>query len=584
MSTIRFWDPVYIREDTSKVVPPNELVVMNTLCENRFVQIRINNKAWSDLWDKTCNLVTNFAEFTFDFGQGACYSITSTELNNKRVLCLPNNSSFCKNLWQTISLIAVIIIFPLGVALILIKDNHHDKVTKVHYETEAEELERAQKASLISLYTDIEESLAKNQKIHKLPQRDLNAIASSIQLNKLKLLSNNNRAILPKSNIPSQQSQRIRSKPTKVIGENIEDLVKGLRLNAQLAILTSLGKELSSQIDLSIDRLQEKALTLNDENNSSRSNELKLSKGIKDDLEALRLQIAQIQEDNPDTAKNCDKLQGKLEFIMGIINEILKSENTIVINQAKMLFGKTLTRQGGKTIIHAENNGSCLFLCLTHESGFHLTNEKKTPQTWADKAFTLRKNVANLIRKKITECDAANLIRKAKHEPEEENVLKMKIRSEMGDHGHLSGYPEDLKKKIQAGGSTFIWSEEENEGWQAYLKSLELKTTFAGDVELSVLPELLQANILVYTANLDMLEFKRDDQNRLHVFCPQYARLNSQDYVYGKKLAQTWLATHPSTEGKIRPALSIPESMPYEKTISVMLRGNHYDLLVNATK
>lgn len=104
MSAIRLFEPVFI------------------LPQNSFLEPTLK-----DIWEETCRHVINCAEFIFDFGRGTAYCITPQELTGTRTVQIgEGNNSFGRKLLQGISLIAVGILFPLGVGLLLVKDFHHN--------------------------------------------------------------------------------------------------------------------------------------------------------------------------------------------------------------------------------------------------------------------------------------------------------------------------------------------------------------------------------------------------------------------------------------------------------------------------
>jgi hypothetical protein len=322
-----------------------------------------------------------------------------------------------------------------------------------------------------------------------------------------------------------------------------------------------------------------------------------LSKENRAELLALRNQFAQLLEEDPEAfqidilrdesrpkfnilgdepkvSKQLDKICSEHEQLLNqtieIIDQILKEEENVVIDQAATLFANELRDQGGKRI-HIPKNGSCLFLSLVH------TNELKAkPEMWNKEAAILRRDLVKSLKIKL---ENAKTYEDEGFMDDEGFNIKSKIHAEMNDRDHLSGYPEDFKKKIQKGGVTFIESEKAGEGWRAYLDSLEKETTFAGQIELSELPELLKANIHVYVAKLDEVPIIRDDDGRLHVFCSTYAKKNSKDYVFSRQDRLDWVESH-KTNGKILPTFSIPEEKSYDKDIHVILRKNHYDLYI----
>lgn len=555
MSTIRLFDPVYIVPDKSK--SNNSLPVdgrNGSSAEPRLVwiqnkpdriQIDFEKQAWKNLWESTCNHVVNFAEFVFDFGQGAAYSITPQVLVGSGFIQVRNDTNHWSwNLLQAISLVAVgILTVGIGlVALLWVKDYHHEQV--IEAESQAD-----QASAIAAIFEDVETLLKKRIEDFGLPEKSLNEVSVQIQNYKEQFIKN--RKLNPKT------------------------MNDALLVRLRNAILNPLRDKLSLEVCRSVARTyttatEEQEITLNK------------AKELQADLQAIEIQINEILSENrtPQAiTKSCNEQKPYLNQAKGIYEGVFKKEEDIVPQQAKVLFRKMLINNMGGKRIKVPNNGSCLLLSLICGGNLEI---KKDPDMWNALAFELRQRLVGVIRTKIESGD---------------EDLKGKIISEMRDASLIilqtgqpyGGYSENLRLKLTMDGQPndeFIFSEEPDQGWQAYLKSLEDPATFLGNIELEFLPELVQANILVYKPNLHELKINRDDTQRLHVFSPEFANKNSKNYVYSKQDRDVWMATHQTengeVNGKILPYQTIPEKdiKNYGKDICVIFRGNHYDLFV----
>lgn len=569
-SSIRLFDPVYIIPKRDANARDTKLV--NAAYENKEGVLSIKvDIAWKDIWISTCHQVTNFAEFIFDFGQGAAYSITPRELEGARFIEVRQNPKhWSRDLLQAISLIAVTVLTcGIGfVALLWVKDRHHGQVIqadKVQDQAFKDQVTRKEKESIISLFDDLQKLLDKYvvYEAFGLNPVELKAMSDEIQSGKSKILAQEKKPVPLKGN-------RRRAPENKT--NTLDPVLLSSTLREQLpnAVLIPLRKKLLTDIDRAINSSQESALA-NSSNNTEQEIKLKKARDIQADLQAIEKQIEQILgEENPPKpiVTRCNQQIQGLEFTKGLNDGVFKAEEAIVVEQAKIHFGKLLTYETGK-VITVPNNGSCLLLSLVCSGNPEI---EKTPSLWNEQAFELRQKLVRLIREKIENGD---------------DLLKAIIQSEMGDKGFHTGYTEELKSHlVDRHGQInvdFINSENEKEGWQAYLKSLKDPATFLGQVELQVLPELVEANVLVYKAKLDELPIKRDEDGRLHVLSRTFAKENKANYVYSKQDVIDWLSSHKRKDGKVLPTHTLPETKPYERDICVVLRGNHYDLLMPNT-
>ncbi|MBA3239458.1 MAG: hypothetical protein H0T62_14100 [Parachlamydiaceae bacterium] len=675
MSTIGFYEPVYI-VPLPKTAANTPAIIWTPIIDNSFFQFRFNKARWKEGWDTTCIRIVNTAEFIFDFAtvesffdfdknkKSAAYSITPQMIGKPRsIYNYDGDNSRGWKVLQIISIVALVILFPIGIplaiALFCIKDHHREKVDPFARDEEknlAIKTNEARDNSLsdpIKYHLDVYACYLKDVILQRfeIPENKfsksfddiencrINVAASFKEIENCKktIATSLEEIVRCENEIATQEKETraaisVKKEPVKKgtlqnIGKNrrppviptkkkidpqvtIDELIRKIEeLETTIGereeeihftisglkerIFVSLKNAIANKMGEKLIKINDSTLNLkNSEIKAEQSKILKTSKENKAELLALRTIFSQLLEgesqldilkeepkaqlnilgEEPKASKQLERVCSEHEQLLNqtieIIDQILKEEENVAIDLAKTLFGNELIKQGGK-LVRIPKNGSCLFLSLVHSKEL-----KANKEMWNNEASILRKGLVQSLREKLE--NALPLGGEGFME-DPGFILKSKIQLEMDDRNHLAGYPEDFKKKIQKGGASFIESEKNGEGWRAYLDSLEKETTFAGQIELSELPELLQANIHVYVPKLNEVPIIRDEDGRLYVFCPKFADENCKDYVFSREDRINWVESH-KTEGKILPTYSIPEEQSYDHDIHVILRKNHYDL------
>jgi hypothetical protein len=286
------------------------------------------------------------------------------------------------------------------------------------------------------------------------------------------------------------------------------------------------------------------ALSSNDQSTGDITKRIECSSQIKNELELIRFQIQELQlQASTPTGKRCQEQSTLIKSLLEMIDETLQTANRLLLEQASAIYTNELLKQGWK-IISVPKNGDCLLLSLSGND--------------VSKAADLRKRVVKTLREKITTNPG----------------LKWTIQSLMRDLEQLVGYPEWFKREIRTRGEGFIASEE---GWQAYLKALSEPGVFAGEPELSVLHELVGANIHVYQPKAPALQ--RDEQGRIFVLDPSLADRHPESFVFSQPFYEEWINSH-GKDQKFVPLRRYPEKPAYRDTTRVILREHHYDILV----
>jgi hypothetical protein len=318
--------------------------------------------------------------------------------------------------------------------------------------------------------------------------------------------------------------------------------------------LSEARRAMSSQIQKLIEQYQEKLV---EEPPKDLIKRIEYSNQIKKDLELIRTQIQELRlQASSLTFNRCEEQSQTIEGLLGMIQETQKSAQHLLQDQANAIYTNELLAQGWE-IDPVPKNGNCLLLSL---SG-------KNPH----EAATLRKNLVPAIREKIIT------------HPGDDTVVNVKWTIQslmMDDLDRLVGYPKAFKERIQNEGVDFILSEEPGEGWQAYLDALAQDGAFCGEPELSVLHELLGANICVYQAKKP--PYRKDEQGRLFVLDKKLASEYPESFVFSDGFFREWLNSLNWPQEQLLPHCTYPsENSPHDKNSShyVILRDHHYEIL-----
>lgn len=325
------------------------------------------------------------------------------------------------------------------------------------------------------------------------------------------------------------------------------DRALAFQVNFRKTLFSEARHTLSDDIQMLIEQYsgQLMALSDNDQSMGNITERIQRSSQIKKEIEHISSQIRELQlQASTATAVRCEEQSQQIEFFLSMIEETLQTANRLLLEQASAIYTRELLKQGWE-ITSVPKNGDCLLLSLSGND--------------ESKVADLRNRLVKTLREKI---------------PTNQS-LKWTIQSLMRDLEQLVGYPEWFKLKIRERGEEFIVSEE---GWQAYLKALSEPGVFAGEPELSVLHELVGANIHVYQPKAP--PFQKDEQGRIFVLNPALADKHPESFVFSQPFYEEWINSHHLPQDqKFVPLRCYPERSTNKDTICVIFREYHYDIL-----